>query len=299
MTAERRATLWLLGSTVLWGSSFFTMAWGTRGLAGAVGKEAAPAAFLFLRFAAALAMQAALFPKSALGIDRATLGAGTLLALPFYAGFLLQVTGLGETSSTVSAFLTSLMVAITPLLGRLFFGERPGWPVLAGGLVSLGGVWVLTDPAGGTFGRGEVLTLACAVAFSLQIQLTNVVTRKHPPEGISLVMFGCATLFSGLLLAARGVAPADLARGLGERHVAWTVLWTAGACSVAAMWALNRFQRDIAPTRAAVLYTVEPVFAALFAAGLDGEPITVRKAAGGAIILGGNLLCELLARRRS
>jgi drug/metabolite transporter (DMT)-like permease len=274
------------------------MAWGTAGLARTVGAAAAPAAFLFLRFAAALAMQAALFPKSVLAIDRAALGAGVLLSLPFYAGFLLQVTGLGETSSMVSAFLTSLMVAITPLLGRLFFGERPGPPVLVGGLVSLAGVWILTNPAGGAFGRGELLTLACAVAFSLQIQLTNVVTKKHPPEGITLVMFACATLFSGILLLARGVGAADLARGLGERHVAWTVLYTAGACSVAAMWALNRFQRDITPTRAALLYTLEPVFAAVFAATLEGQEMTARKIAGGAVILGGNLLCELLARRK-
>jgi drug/metabolite transporter (DMT)-like permease len=236
--------------------------------------------------------------SAGIGLDRAAWKAGTLLALPFYAGFLLQVTGLGETTSTVSAFLTSLMVAITPLLGRLFFGERPGWPVLAGGLVSLGGVWVLTDPAGGSFGRGELLTLACAVAFSLQIQLTNVVTAKHAPEGISFVMFACATLFSGLLLAGRGTGPVELARGLQGPHVAWTVLWTAGACSVAAMWALNRFQREIAPTRAALLYTLEPLFAAFFAALLEGEAMTLRKQLGGAIILGGNLLCELLARRR-
>jgi drug/metabolite transporter (DMT)-like permease len=190
------------------------------------------------------------------------------------------------------------MVAITPLLGRLYFGERPGPPVLVGGLVSLAGVWILTNPAGGAFGRGELLTLACAVAFSLQIQLTNVVTKKHPPEGITLVMFACATLFSGILLLARGVGAADLARGLGERHVAWTVLYTAGACSVAAMWALNRFQRDITPTRAALLYTLEPVFAAVFAATLEGQEMTARKIAGGAVILGGNLLCELLARRK-
>lgn len=297
MTAERRATAWLLGSTVLWGSSFFTMAWGTKGLEGSVGVAAAPAAFLFWRFLAALAMQAALFPRSAGALGRSGLRAGIVLSLPFYAGFLLQTTGLATTSSTVSAFLTSLMVVLTPLLGRLFFGERPGPALLLGAAVSLAGVWVLTDPRGGAFGRGELLTLACAVAFSLQIQMTNVITRKHAPEGVSLVMFGCATAFSGAILLGLGVRGADLVRGLSGPHVAWTLLWTAAGCSVAAMWALNRFQRDIAPTRAALLYMLEPMIAAVFGVFVAGEDFGPRKLAGGAIIIAGNLLAELLALR--
>ena len=112
-------------------------------------------------------------------------------------------------------------------------------------------------------------------------------------------MFGCATAFSGAILLALGVRPADLVRGLSGPHVAWTVLWTAAACSVAAMWALNRFQRDLPPTRAAVLYMLEPVIAAGFGILVAGEEATLRKLAGGAIIVAGNLLAELLARRRS
>jgi drug/metabolite transporter (DMT)-like permease len=69
------------------------------------------------------------------------------------------------------------------------------------------------------------------------------------------------------------------------------------ACSLVAITILNRFQRDIAPTRAAVLYTMEPVFAAVFAASFVGEEMTPRKLLGGAIIIGGNLVCELVRRR--
>jgi len=153
----------------------------------------------------------------------------------------------------------------------------------------------MTDPSVG-LGRGEVLSIACAVAFAFQIQMTNVVTRNHRPEAISLVQFSGAVLFSGITLAAAGAAPSALLRSLGERHVAWTVLYTAGACSVIAMGVLNRYQRDVSATRASVLYMIEPVFAALFAALLAGEALTARKLAGGAIILLGNLACELLGR---
>jgi drug/metabolite transporter (DMT)-like permease len=296
MSPARRATLLLFSTTVLWGSSFFTMAWGLEGIARRVGIHAAPSAYIFLRFLAAFVLQGLAFPRAWRSLSLRTVRAGAILAVPFYAGFILQATGLDADNSSVSAFLTSLFVVVTPLLGWLFFRERLGPVTLLGAALSLVGVYVLSNPSGG-LGRGELLTILCAVAFAFQIQLTNVITREHSPEAISFVQFGCAVVFSGLTMLAMGVRPGDLARSLGERHVAWTVLYTAAACSVVAMGVLNRYQRDISATRASVLYMMEPVFAALFALVFTGETMTARKMIGGAIILGGNLLCELIGRK--
>jgi drug/metabolite transporter (DMT)-like permease len=296
MSTSRRATLLLLATTVLWGSSFFAMDWGTRGLTRHVGSAAAPSAFLFLRFLVAAVVQAAIFPSLRKDLSVPLVRAGAILSLPFYAGFLLQTSGLAAATSTVVAFLTSLFVVITPLIGRLFFREKVAPSTLVGAALSLAGVYIMTDPSAGA-GRGELLSIACAVAFAFQIQMTNVITRDHRPEAISLVQFACAVIYSGVTMAALGVSPGALLRALGERHVAWTVLYTAGACSVVAMGVLNRYQRDISATRASVIYMIEPVFAALFAALLAGEAMTSRKLAGGAVILLGNLACELLGRR--
>jgi drug/metabolite transporter (DMT)-like permease len=63
------------------------------------------------------------------------------------------------------------------------------------------------------------------------------------------------------------------------------------------MGVLNRYQRDIPATRASVIYMIEPVIAALFAVMVDGEPMTARKVLGGAVIVAGNLACELMGRR--
>lgn len=296
MSPARRATLLLLATTVLWGSSFFTMDWGTRGLAPHVGAAAAPSAFLFLRFLVAALLQAAIFPGQFRNLSGAALQAGVVLSIPFYLGFILQTTGLRSSTPTIVAFMTSLFVVITPLIGRLLFKERIQASTLAGAILSLVGVFVMTDPNVG-FGRGELLSLACAVAFAFQIQMTNIVTRNHSPEVISLVQFCCAVVYSGVTMAAMGVSPGGLGRALGGRHVAWTVLYTAGACSVVAMGVLNRFQRDISATRASVIYMLEPVVAALCAVLFTGEAMTLRKLAGGAIILLGNLACERMGRR--
>lgn len=295
MSPARRATILLFATTILWGSSFFTMAWGIVGIGRHVGAAAAPSAYIFLRFLAAFVLQAIVFPRAVLGLNRRVFWAGAVLAIPFYLGFILQATGIEPENSSVSAFLTSLFVVFTPILGRLFFRERLAPITLVGAVLSVVGVYVLSNPSGG-LGKGEILTLLCAVAFAFQIQMTNVITRNHSPEAITFVQFGCAVLFSGITMLAMGVEPAAVARSLGERHVAWTVLYTAVACSVVAMGVLNRYQRDISATRASVLYMLEPVFAAVFALLFTGEAMTLRKILGGAIILGGNLLCELIGR---
>jgi len=296
MSPARRATIFLFATTVLWGSSFLTMAWGIEGIARCVGTASAPSAYIFFRFLAAALLQAIVFHRALRGLPARTLRAGAILAVPFYAGFLLQAMGIDSQNSSVSAFLTSLFVVVTPLLGWLFFRERLAPITLVGAALSLVGVYVLSNPSVG-LGRGEILTLLCAVAFAFQIQMTNVITRSHSPEAITFVQFACAVAFSGATLLAMGVRPGDLVRSLGERHVAWTVLYTAVACSVVAMGVLNRYQRDIPATRASVLYMMEPVFAALFALVFTGEAMTPRKIIGGAIIVGGNLLCELIGRK--
>ena len=271
---------------------------GAEALVGSVGKSAASPAFLFLRFLVAAALFPLIFPRALRGLTRREVAAGVLLSLPFCVGFYLQVRGLQDTTATISAFLTNLTVVLTPLFGRLFFHESLRWANAAGAAVALAGVYVLTNPGGGAFGRGEILTAVSAVAWAIQIQLTNVVTRKHRPESVTFVMFVCAVLFSGAMLLALRTDWAAFGRASLAPGVAWRAVFTATVCSVAAITIMNRFQRELPPTRAAVIYTLEPVFAAAFAAA-NGEPMTLRKIAGGAIIVGGNLVCELFVRRKS
>ncbi len=297
MTPDRRATAWLVFLCALWGASFFSMDRGVAGMETVVGKEAAPSAFLFLRFLVAAAIFPLAFPRAVEELTPRAALHGFLLTLPFYAGFILQVTGLRGTTPTVSAFITSLTVVTTPVVGRMLFRESVSWANLAGAAVAAAGIYFLTNPTGGGFGRGEFITTLSVVAFAFQIQVVNVVTRRSSPGAVTLVMFLCAVLFSGLTLAALGVGPALLARALLAPDAAWSVAYNAVACSVVAITLMNRFQRDLPPTRAAVIYTLEPVFAGVFAAAYGGEDMTFRKLAGGAIVIAGNLLCEVFRRK--
>src|SRR6185295_2774649 len=109
------------------------------------------------------------------------------------------------------------------------------WSTAAGAVVAITGVYVLTDPAGGAFGRGEVLTALSAVAWAFQIQMTNQQTLRHRPESITFVMFLGATLCWSATLVAMRVDWSALARVALQPRVAWTVAFTATACSIAAI----------------------------------------------------------------
>jgi drug/metabolite transporter (DMT)-like permease len=297
MNPARRATVVLIFLCVLWGSSFFSMDLALNGLAPEVGRIAAPFVFLLIRFAIAAALLPILFRRSVKDMTRAGAVQGAILAVPFTAGFILQVAGLQFTTPTVSAFITSMAVLFTPVVGRLWFGEALSASTLVGAALAFAGIAVMTNPAGGGFGAGELLTLGAVIAFTFQIQLTNVVTRRHSPEAITLAMFLVGLAASAAAVVILGVPLRALARGLAAPHVAWSAVYNAVFCSVIANTLMNRHQQHLTPTRAAVIYTLEPVAAAAFSAAFVGEPMTPRKILGGAVILAGNLACELFRRR--
>ncbi|MFL6206992.1 MAG: DMT family transporter [Acidimicrobiales bacterium] len=216
--------------------------------------------------------------------DGATAGFALLL------GYVLQTTGLQYTSSATSAFITYLLVVFVPLLAFALLGRRPHPVTLAGIAVAVVGLVLLTDPGGGGeasgFGKGELLTLGCAIAFAAHVVILGETAHRHDPirlATLQVAVVGAGCLVPGLFLGGyRFPAPA-LAAAVGTALVATALAFVLQV----------RGQATVPPARAAVLLLVEPVFAALLAA-ITGEDLTALQAAGGALILMAVLLCELV-----
>ena len=278
-----RPTLALLLVSMLWGTTFVAIKSGLD--------DASPLLFVGMRFAIAAIVAAATLPhREAL---RDALPVAVPLGLVLAIGYASQTIGLQTTTPARSAFVTGVNVAIVPVWGALLLRRRPRTLTLAGLAITVPGLWLLTSPGGSSWTVGDGWTLACAIAFALHVVLLNLWSPRHETSALLVGQ-----------LAVTAVACLGAAIALEEPRVTFThslaaaLAVTALLATVGTTWLQLRFQPRVDATRAAVLYTTEPVFAAFFSFWLYGERLPVLGWSGGALILAGTLLSEFGGRRR-
>jgi drug/metabolite transporter (DMT)-like permease len=299
MTARARRTA--IGALVLacaaWGISFVFLKDSDRILETALGGDALTAAawIVTVRFLLSAAM---LLPWPAIHrrITKPLARDAFWLALPSAAGYLLQAAGMRGLDAGTNAFLTSLYTPFTPLLAWLLFRKRPGLRIGAAVAVALAGVVVLTGPSGLGFGIHEALVVAGAVCWAFQILLIDRLARRHPTAPFAAVFFLWTGLLAlpGLIGADPGAAVAALLRPDLQIPI-WGLVVVS---TLFTLIVLVHFQPRLDPSRAALLYVLEPGFAALFATLLHDEPFEGFKLAGCLMILFANVAVELPKPRR-
>ena len=282
----------LLIVTIIWGGTF-----AATSLLLESGLE--PVSLVLWRFSIALlALVPLLLFSGNRRIDRRTLGAGIVLGLLLYAGYVLQTLGLVETTSSRSGFITALYVVMTPMLQPLFGRARPSLQVWFSVLLIIIGLWMLTGSgsAAGGVNIGDLLTLFCALFFALFIVVLDRVGPDVDVIGltgvqVAVVAFS-ALIHSGVIGAWSTPSGTD----------AWILLLGLAILgTVVTTWGQTRFQPLTTPSRAAIIYTMESVFAALIGVLILNEELTGLGALGGGLIVLGLLLVELpldrMARR--
>jgi drug/metabolite transporter (DMT)-like permease len=279
------ADLALLVLTLLWGTTFHFVK--------AVLAVASPGVFLAARFAVASLLLAAAWlvrrERAGPGLVRHAL----LLGLFMLAGFALQTLGLRHTTPSRSAFLTGLSVLAVPFIARFALARAVRPSSWAGVALAVLGLALLARPLAGGVGApvllGDALTGGCALAFALQITFTSEWSPRHP-----LVPFVLAQLlvtFAGALLLVPLEAP--FLRPDGAARFAATVAFTGAAMTAAAFLVMNWAQRRTSAVRAALIFSLEPVAAALFSHFYGGERLAPAEWAGGALIVLGVIAGEV------
>ena len=277
------ADLALLLLTLAWGTTFLLV---KNALA-----TVTPGVFLLLRFAVAtLAIGAVALLRGARpnpGLVRH----GALLGLAMFAGFALQTIGLRSTTPARSGFLTGLSVLIVPFLARFLLGRRVHLAAWLGVGLAVAGLLALTRPFGGgvpaEVRAGDLLTTGCAVAYAFQIIYTSEWSPRHPLALLTLVQVGTTLALSALLLLAEPprFAPSPAVWG--------TIVYTGFAMTAGAFFIMNWAQRHTTAVRAALIFSLEPVAAALFSHQFGGEPLGPLDWLGGGLIVLGVLAGEV------
>jgi len=265
---------------------FVTAAWGsTFLLVKNVTRTMSITGFLALRFWVASFVLLLLRPRSLARLSRRTLVHGALLGLVLSGGYLFQTVGLRYTSAALSGFLTGLCVIITPILAWPMLHHRASPSTVAALIVATLGLGVLSM-TGIRFGSGEIYSILGAICYALQI-----VGLGAWSEGEDIYALALIQLLTVSVVCTLGSAPhfAILAHGaLAWFGVISTAVVATSLAFVVQAWA----QSYISPTRAAIIFTLEPVFAGLVA-WFGGEHLSGAVIAGGVLIVGAMLIAEL------
>jgi drug/metabolite transporter (DMT)-like permease len=276
------ATLGLLAMTAVWGSTFVL-------IKDVVGRMPV-ADFLAVRFLIGAGVMLALFARPVWRLGRQQLVRGLLLGALYGVGQLLQTWGLALIAPSISGFVTGMYVVFTPILAVLLLRRRmPAVTWLAVALSTAG--LALLSLNGLSVDLGVWLTLASAVLYALHIVGLGQWSRPGEAFGMSAVQMLAIAAVCLLATAPHGpVWPPD-------RNAWLAILYMALIAGAGAMLMQTWAQSHLPATRAAIVMTTEPVFAAAFAVLFGSDVLGWRMLAGGTLVLAAMYLVELAPRR--
>ena len=250
-------------------------------------EDITPTGYITLRFligAAALAPFAYRIARRRHEPTRLLWSAGTIAGLLLFAGYITQTVGLQYTESSTSAFITGLYAVFTPIVEAIVRRRVPPPGVCVGIVVATVGLFLLTG-AELALGRGELLTLACALSFAVWIVYQGAYATRLDTIPFTTVQMGVLALVSIPPTAVTGIGHLT---GLAIFAAAFTGI----ACSSGALSLQLYGQRRVSPSRAALILLMEPVFAGI-AGYVAGERLGAAKLAGAAVILVGIAIAEV------
>jgi len=253
-------------------------------------------AFLFWRFGSAFVLLAIASYAYWRRLNMATLWAGMLLGVLNFGAYAFQTFGLTLATSSAVAFITGLFVVMTPLLAWLFFRKTISKNVIAGVGLSMIGLWFLTGGKPLGMGLGEIYSLICALLFSLHLLFTDRFVKRYSVILLVTIQFATVTLLSAAMgILHDGTLNADWHNG--EFLVALVI--TVVFATVFAFWVQSSMQRFTTPTKAALIFTIEPLSAAVFGYLYAGEALSLMQVCGGLLIVVGVVFAELMTLKNA
>ena len=274
----------MLLCTICWGTSYLFIKIATRTLS--------TFNLMAFRFTLAFILTALVYRTALRRLNRGGVGYGVLLGATLFCSNALLTFGLQTTTIGNAGFLIGLTVVFVALIQTVLDRAWPGRYLLIGLVLSVLGIGVLTLSMEFRMHLGDALCILCAFVFAVYIFIVGKAARNHDPAGVCVVHFGVTGLlaWAAALLFGTVVFPAD----------ATTLLAT---CCLAVFGSVIGTisqlvgQRYATPTRAAFIFTLEPLFAILFACLFAGEELSLRTVLGGGLLLAGVYVSEYRPKR--
>jgi drug/metabolite transporter (DMT)-like permease len=242
--------------------------------------------FLAFRFVLASLAMIAFRPRCLAAIPSGMLKRGVILGAALGAGYIFQTYGLLYTSAAVSGFITGMFVVLTPVAAWALLRQKISPVIWLAVALAVAGL-ALISLRGWELGAGELLTLSCALFFALHIVGLGAWSRLYDIYALTILQLATVAVICFFAALPDGLTlPPDA--GVWGAVVLTAILATAFAFFIQT-WA----QSLVSSTRAAVVMTMEPVFAGFFGVLLGGNRLTFKIVLGAACILIAMLIAEL------
>ncbi|NMH70446.1 DMT family transporter [Bacillus sp. RO3] len=219
---------------------------------------------------------------------------GIILGIFLFIGYAFQTLGLLFTTPSKAGFVTGLSVVMVPFFSFIFFKRFPSKGAIMGSVMAAAGLYLLMSGHTQSFNIGDALVLLCAFGFALHIIYTDSFTRRS-----SLLLLTTVQLCTVGILSTVGAFLFEnpklvmLNGGLSHNGVMSALLITSLFATLLAFITQTYAQRYTTPSRVAIIFTLEPVFAAICSFLWTGERLGTMAVTGSAFIVIGMLFAEL------
>lgn len=269
----------LVGTTILWGSSFVLLKNTLDSISVLY--------LMAIRFLGAALLMGLIGFKDLKTINRNTLKGGVSMGIFLFSAYALQTYGLVHTTPAVNAFLTSTYCVAVPFLFWAFRGVRPDGYNVSAAFICLLGLAFVSLRGNMTVGLGELLTIACGVFFALHIIVTAIFTKSEGIMALTVLQFLTCGLLSLIFAVATEPSPARISAGTAL-SIAYLLIFCTAVCYFLQTYG----QKYTHPSAASVLLALESVFGTLVSVLFYDEKLSLRLLMGFLLIFVSVLISE-------
>jgi len=247
-----------------------------------------PFTFNAIRFSLAFLFMLLFLRKNISSVSKKCAATGIIIGSVLFAGYSFQTIGLQYTTASNAGFITGLSVVLVPLFSVVWLKQVPSPYAMLGAFSAAFGLSFLSLSIPFSINIGDLLVLFCAVSFALHIILIGRYIKLY--DTLTLVTIQIGTVATLSTICALLLERQEL---VFSPNVVSALLVTAIPATALAYLIQNWAQRFTTPTRTAIIFSMEPVFSAIFAVILLSETLSGMDILGGILVLSGMLMAEL------
>ena len=295
MKQQLKGSLYLVLATMIWGSTFIAQSVGMDHIG--------PFTFQAVRcFMGVLALLIMIVIADRFKKDGKTFGsrwkskklwkAGLLCGVPLFLACNLQQVGLVNTDPGKSAFLTAMYILFVPIIG-VFRKEKPSKLMPLSILLAMIGLYFLSCMGVTTISTDDILLLGCAMMFAVQITFVDLFAQDLDPLRLNLIQaLVCAVLSTAVMFLTEDISMPAIGR-------CWFPLAYAGVLSMGLAYSLQIIgQKDLKPSLASLIMSLESVFAVIFGFILLRERLTTWESIGCCFVFAGVILSQIPTEKK-